>query len=86
MSVQRLVWERFTHSVDGSEKLKLIKVEGIGFPKDHENDDNLDERAAHFKKFEVGTVIGVYDFLSDPDYYTKMYSIVHRKEDYVTNV
>tara|TARA_R100000458_G_C8214675_1_gene201014 strand:+ start:587 stop:829 length:243 start_codon:yes stop_codon:yes gene_type:complete len=80
------VWERFTHSVDGSEKLKLIKVEGIGFPKDHENDDNLDERAAHFKKFEVGTVIGVYDFLSDPDYYTKMYSIVHRKEDYVTNV
>ena len=86
MSVQRLVWERFTHSVDGAEKLKLIKVEGIGFPKDHENDDNLDERAAHFKKFEVGTVIGVYDFLSDPDYYTKMYSIVHRKEDYVTNV
>ena len=86
MSVQRLVWERFTHSVDGSEKLKLIKVEGIGFPKDHENDDNLDERAAHFKKFEVGTVIGIYDFLSDPDYYTKMYSIVHRKEDYVTNV
>ena len=86
MSVQRLVWERFTHSVDGAEKLKLIKVEGIGFPKDHENDDNLDERAAHFKKFEVGTVIGIYDFLSDPDYYTKMYSIVHRKEDYVTNV
>jgi len=86
VSVQRLVWERFTHSVDGAEKLKLIKVEGIGFPKDHENDDNLDERAAHFKKFEVGTVIGIYDFLSDPDYYTKMYSIVHRKEDYVTNV
>ena len=86
MSVQRLVWERFTHSVDGSEKLKLIKAEGVGFPMDPEGVDNLDERAAQFKKFEVGTVIGIYDFLSDPDYYTKMYSIVHKTEDYVTNV
>ena len=49
MSVQRLVWERFTHSVDGSEKLKLIKAEGVGFPMDPEGVDNLDERAAQFK-------------------------------------
>ncbi len=86
MSVQRLVWERFTDPVQGTEKMKLIKAEGVGFPKDPEKVDNIDDRAEHFKKYEVGTIIGIYDFLSDPDYYTKMYSIVHKTEDYVTNV
>ena len=86
MSVQKLVWERFTDPVKGTEKMKLIKAEGVGFPTDPEGVDNIDERADHFKKYEAGTIIGIYDFLSDPDYYTKMYSIVHKKEDYVTNV
>ena len=86
MSVQRLVWERFTDPVQGTEKMKLIKTEGVGFPKDHETVDNIDQRTEHFRKYEVGTIIGVYDFLSDPDYYTKMYSIVHKTEDYVINV
>ena len=86
MSVQRLVWERFTDPVKGTEKMKLLKAEGVGFPADPEGVDNIDDRAAHFKKYEVGTIIGIYDFLSDPDYYTKMYSIVHKTEDYVTNV
>ena len=86
MSVQRLVWERFIDPVHGSEKMKLVKAEGVGFPADPEGVDNIDDRARHFKKYEVGTIIGIYDFLSDPDYYTKMYSIVHKTEDYVTNV
>ena len=86
MSVQRLVWERFIDPVHGSEKMKLVKAEGVGFPADPEGVDNIDDRASHFKKYEVGTIIGIYDFLSDPDYYTKMYSIVHKTEDYVINV
>ena len=86
MSIQRLVWERFTDPVEVTEKMKLIKAEGVGFPKDPEDVDNIDDRARHFKKYEVGTIIGIYDFLGDPDYYTKMYSIVHEKGDYVTNV
>ena len=52
---------------------------------DAEGGDN-DVRVAHFKKYEVGTIIGIYDFLSDPDYYTKMYTIVHKSQKYVTNV
>ena len=86
MSVQRLVWERFIDPVHGSEKMKLDKTEGVGFPADPEGVDNIDDRVAHFKKYEIGTIIGIYDFLSDPDYYTKMYSIVHKTEDYVINV
>ena len=86
MSVQRLVWERFIDPVKGTEKMKLVKAEGVGFPADPEGVDNIDDRASHFKKYEVGTIIGIYDFLSDPDYYTKMYSIVQKAEDYVINV
>ena len=86
MSVQRLVWERFIDPVHGAEKMKLVKAEGVGFPADPEGVDNIDDRVAHFKKYEIGTIIGIYDFLSDPDYYTKMYSIVHKTEDYVINV
>ncbi len=84
--IQKLVWERFYDSEKGTEKLKLIKAEGVGFPADPNKIDNIDERAAHFKKYEVGTIIGIYDFLSDPDYYTKMYTIVHKSQKYVTNV
>ena len=86
MSVQRLVWERFIDPVQGTEKMKLVKAEGVGFPQDPQGVDNIDQRTEHFRKYEVGTIIGIYDFLSDPDYYTKMYSIVHKTEDYVTNV
>ena len=86
MSIQRLVWERFTDPVQGTEKMKLIKAEGVVFPKDPEMSDNIDQRTEHFRKYEVGTIIGIYDFLSDPDYYTKMYSIVQKTEDYVINV
>ena len=84
--IQRIVLERITDPGKGLEKLRIVKVEGVGFPKDPDRVDNIDDRAAHFKKFEVGTVMGIYDFLSDPDYYTKMYSIVHKQDDYVTNV
>ena len=84
--IQKLVWERFYDSEKGTEKLKLIKAEGVGFSADPEGVDNIDTRAAHFKKYEVGTIIGIYDFLSDPDYYTKMYTIVHKSQKYVTNV
>jgi len=86
MSVQRLVWERFTDPVEGSEKMKLIKAEGVGFPMDPEGSNNIKERIENFRKYEVGTIISIYDFLNDPEYYTKMYSIVHKQEDYVTNV
>jgi len=84
--IQRIVWERFTDPEKGTEKLKLIKAEGVGFSADPEGVDNIDDRARHLKKYEVGTIIGIYDFLDDPDYYTKMYSIVHKTEDYVINV
>jgi len=84
--IQRIVWERFTDPEKGTEKLKLIKAEGVGFSADPEGVDNIDTRANHFKKYEVGTIIGIYDFLSDPDYYTKMYTIVHKSQKYVTNV
>ena len=43
MSVQRLVWERFTDPVKGTEKMKLIKAEGVGFPKDPEKMERLKE-------------------------------------------
>lgn len=88
--IQKLVWERFYDSEKGTEKLKIIKAEGVGFPADPTDPEggegNSDARAEHFKKYEVGTVIGIYDFLSDPDYYTKMYTIVHKSQKYVTNV
>ena len=64
MSVQRLVWERFIDPVHGSEKMKLVKAEGVGFPADPEGVDNIDDRVAHFKKYEVGTIISIYDFLT----------------------
>ena len=83
--IQKIVWERFYDAEKGTEKLKIIKAEGVGFPVDPEG-GYKDVRVAHFKKYEVGTIIGIYDFLSDPDYYTKMYTIVHKSQKYVTNV
>tara|TARA_R110000824_G_scaffold52346_1_gene145223 strand:+ start:844 stop:1089 length:246 start_codon:yes stop_codon:yes gene_type:complete len=55
----------------------ILKVDGIGFSKDPEGEENLDSRCEHLKLFEPGTKISVYDFFSDPNYYTKMYSIVN---------
>ena len=46
--IQKLVWERFYDSEKGTEKLKLIKAEGVGFPADPNKIDNIDDRAAHF--------------------------------------
>lgn len=57
-------------------KFTIIKIDGVGFALDPKDEENLDERCNHLKKFEPGTIISVYDFFIDPDYYTKMYTIV----------
>ena len=82
--IGRIVWSKFKdpHNVV---KLKLIKVDCTGFPVDKEF-NQYENRADTFEKYDVGTIITLHDFLNDPDYYTKLYTIVSNSEDYVINV
>lgn len=65
--------------MDDPPQLRILKSDGMGFPLDPDGPDgvnNLDMRMENFEKFRPGKTIGIYDFFSDPDYYTKMYTIV----------
>ena len=75
MSVQKIALEVIQRNKDAPQ-LRIIKSDGIGFPLDPDGVDNLDMRMENFEKFRPGKTIGIYDFFSDPDYYTKMYTIV----------
>jgi hypothetical protein len=85
MTIQKLSLE-IVQRMDDAPKLRIIKVDGTGFPIDNNMVDNLDARIENFEKFRPGTVIGLYDFFSDPDYYTKMYTIVNNETGVRINV
>ena len=75
MSVQKIALE-VIQRMDDAPQLRILKSDGMGFPLDPDGVDNLDERIDNFEKFRPGKTIGIYDFFSDPVYYTKMYTIV----------
>ena len=75
MSVQKIALE-VIQRMDDPPQLRILKSDGMGFPLDPDGVDNLDMRMENFEKFRPGKTMGIYDFFSDPDYYTKMYTIV----------
>ena len=75
MTVQKIALE-VIQRMDDPPQLRILKSDGMGFPLDPDGVDNLDMRMENFEKFRPGKTIGIYDFFSDPDYYTKMYTIV----------
>ena len=85
MSIQKLTLGIVTRVKDNSVKLRIIKSEGMGFVVDPPDVDNIDSRMETFEKYKPGTLISIYEFYSDPDYYTKMYTIVDDAADYIVN-
>lgn len=85
MSVQKIALEVIQRNNDAPQ-LRIIKADGLGFPLDPDGVDNLDMRMNNFEKYCPGKTIGIYDFFSDPDYYTKMYTIVNNETGVRINV
>ena len=85
MSVQKLALGMYTGRTGGV-KFKILKAEGMGFAIDPPGHSHLDDRADHFKKYKPGPIIDYYAFFDDPDYYSKMYTIIDYTKDFVNNV
>jgi len=85
MSVQKLALGMFGTSTSGI-KFQILKTEGVGFAVDPPGHTHLDNRVDHFKKYKPGTIIDYFAFFDDPDYYSKMYTIINLSDDFVNNV
>ena len=85
MTVQKIALE-VIQRMDDPPQLRILKSDGMGFPLDPDGVDNLDMRMENSEKYRPGKTIGIYDFFSDPDYYTKMYTIVNNETGVRINV
>ncbi len=69
----------------GTDGFKIIKIDSTGYQLT-EGQDSSEDRMKYYNKYAVGTVISFEEFFTDPDYYTKLHTIVPASSDYVVNV